>query len=85
VREGRRVNKQYEDVKVKEMAKVLGKLGFRKKRHLEKRITVYENSEGDTISLPYNPEEPLLWRYVWWVLNDLRLPDKEFERLRQEV
>ena len=76
---------KYEGIKVGEMIGVLRKLVYKQIGKPGKVSRFFENDEGTFISTPVNPEEEMFPKTVWWTLNLMRLPDKEFERLRKQA
>lgn len=75
---------RYEGVKAGEMIRVLRKLGYKQVGKPGKVSRFFINDEGDHLSTPIDPDEEMFPKTVWWMLNLMRLPDKEFERLRKE-
>jgi hypothetical protein len=75
---------KYQGITVGEMVRVLEKLGYKEIQKGGNRVRLFANDDGDSIPTPFNLKEEMFPKSVWWVLNLIRLPDKEFERLRQE-
>ena len=76
---------KYEGVKTGEMIRVLRKLGYKQLGKPGKITRCFENDEGTFVCTPIDPKEEMFPKEVWWLLNLIRLPDKEFERLRAEA
>jgi hypothetical protein len=75
---------KYQGIKVADMIRVLRKLGYKQIGNGRKSVRVFEGEEGDLVVTPSNLKEEMFSKSVWWTLNMIRLPDKEFDRLRQE-
>ncbi len=75
---------RYEGIKAGDMIRVLRKLGYKQIGKPGKVSRFFENEEGNFISTPVNPEEEMFPKSVWWMLNLMRLPDKDFDRMRKE-
>src|SRR5437667_8234470 len=65
-------------IKVREMMRILRKLGYKEVQKGGKRVRLFANDEGNSIPTPFDPEEEMFPKSVWWTLNLIRLPDKEF-------
>jgi len=74
---------QYEGIKVADMMHVLRKLGYRQVRTSGIKMRFFAKDGGESLPLPYDPEEEMFPKMVWWTLNLIRLPDEEFARLRR--
>jgi predicted RNA binding protein YcfA (HicA-like mRNA interferase family) len=74
---------KYQGIKAADMIRVLRKLGYKQVGKGRKSVRVFENDEGNWVMTPSNPEEEMFSKSVWWILNLIRLPDKEFDRLRK--
>ncbi len=75
---------QYDGVRVADMIHVLRKLGYRQVRKAGNQLRFFAKNGGDSIPLPFDAEEPMFPKMVWWTLNLLRLSDEDFNRLRKE-
>lgn len=76
---------KYQGITVADMIRVLRKLGYTQVGKGKKSVRIFENDEGNWVMTPSNPEEEMFSKSVWWTLNLIRLPDKDFDRLRTEA
>jgi predicted RNA binding protein YcfA (HicA-like mRNA interferase family) len=74
---------RYQGVKTKDMIRILRRLGYKQVGRAGKVMRYFSDEDGNSISTPVDLDEEIHPKVVWWMVNMIRLPDKEFERLRK--
>lgn len=75
---------RYQGVRVHEMIHVLRKLGYRQVKQVKDRMRFFRKNGSDSLNTPFDQDEKMFPKVVWHMLNLLRLPDEDFDRLRKE-
>jgi predicted RNA binding protein YcfA (HicA-like mRNA interferase family) len=73
----------YENIKVRDMIRVIERMGYRRDRR-RKASHWWFHPDGGQITMPDDPEEVMYPTVVNLVLCRMRLPEKDFERLLKE-
>jgi predicted RNA binding protein YcfA (HicA-like mRNA interferase family) len=67
-------------VKAGDVFSVLRKLGFTS-TDKSGRVRLFTHKDGTFLTTPFDPEELMPPKWLWWILRDVRLTEQDFERL----